>query len=324
MRMRRPRHWLTVPVLLLAACGNNHDGDPGSTPLDPATLCVSSTCGSKTALLTIPDAENILFTPSGRLFVSGGTNVFEVVAAAGGGYEALAIYDGSCNFTGLALRGNVLYANCFDGQLYAARLTAAPALAPIHALDLAAPNGLVDGPDGELYLVNGPLATSALPDPKIVRLRFDPADPFKVTEQIDWFSDGLLGPNGIQRRGRTLYVSNTGPGVLGEIRSVEIGADGAPGASAQFASFDSIPDDFSVIGDYLLTSWYSNGQIALIGPDGSVVQNTDPSSFDSPSQVRAGQPPLFEPTDLLVTEKGVIGESSSGNGDRLSVFRATP
>ncbi|MEQ1440178.1 hypothetical protein AAG565_12510 [Fontimonas sp. SYSU GA230001] len=315
---------LPALALLLASCGGHDDGASDDTPPDPASLCVSSACGSKTALLTIPDAENILFTPDGRLFVSGGTNVFEILATPGGGYEALALYDGNCNFTGLALRGDVLYANCFDGRLYAARLTAAPQLAPIHELNLAAPNGLVDGPDGELYLVNGPLATSALPDPKVVRLRLDPADPFKVVEQVDWFSEGLLGPNGIQRRGRTLYVSNTGLTSLGEIRSVEIGADGAPGASARLASFTSIPDDFSVVGDALLVAWYSSGQIALIGADGSVLQSTAPSSFDFPSQVRAGRPPLFAATDLLVTEKGMIGDTASSYGNRLSLFRATP
>lgn len=310
-----------APVLALAltACGGGDD-DASTTPLDPATLCVSSSCGTKAALLTIPDAENLIFTPGGRLFVSGGTNVFEIVRAEDDGYTARPLYDGNCNFTGLALRGDVLYANCFDGRLYAARLTVAPQLQPIHDLALAAPNGLVDGPDGELYLVNGPLATNALPAPKIVRLRFDPADPFTVTEQSDWFSQGLLGPNGLQRRGRTLYVSNTGLGGLGEIRSVVIAEDGSPAASAQVASFTSIPDDFSLIDDHLLVTWYLTGQIALISPSGEVLQNTSLGSFDFPSQVRSGQPPLFAATELLVTEKGLIGETGSGYGNRLSVF----
>jgi hypothetical protein len=274
-------------------------------------------------LLPIPDAENLLFTDDGRLFVSGGTNVFEVVRE-GEGHRAFAIYIGSCNFTGLAQIGDVLYANCFDGRLYAARLTAAPLLQPIHDLGLAAPNGLVDGPDGELYLVNGPLAASAQPDPKIVRLRLDPADPLRVVEQSDWFRDGLLGPNGIQRSGRRLYVSNTGAGGLGEIRTIEIAADGTPGASRQLIDFESLPDDFSLVREHLLVAHFSAGRIALYAPDGGLLQSTGAGGFSSPSQVRAGQPPLFARSELLVTEKGAIGDTGSQVGNALSLFRADP
>src|SRR3546814_15123216 len=98
-------------------------------------------------------------------------------------YTATALYDGSCNFTGMAIVGEALYAACFDGQLYAAQLDAHPALRPIHDLGLGAPNGLAAGPDGTLFISNGPLATTALPNPKIVRLTLDPNDPFSVTEQ---------------------------------------------------------------------------------------------------------------------------------------------
>ncbi|MFP5304559.1 MAG: hypothetical protein ACLGI7_01890, partial [Gammaproteobacteria bacterium] len=108
-------------TLALAGCGGDGDDGGGTPPPSPAELCVQSSCGSKAALVAVPDAENLLFTPDGRLFVSGGTNVFEIVAA-GDGYTAYAIHDGACNFTGLALRGDVLYANCFDGRLFAARL----------------------------------------------------------------------------------------------------------------------------------------------------------------------------------------------------------
>ncbi|MES0872553.1 SMP-30/gluconolactonase/LRE family protein [Sinimarinibacterium thermocellulolyticum] len=311
-----------LAVALLACTLTGCGGDGGIPDVDPASLCVDDACGSKTVLLTVPDAENILFTDDGRLFVSGGTNVFEIVRD-GDGYRAFAIHDGSCNFTGLAQRGEVLYANCFDGRLYAARLTAAPLLQAIHDLGLAAPNGLVDGPDGELYLVNGPLATTAPPDPKIVRLRLDPSDPFKVVEQTDWFSDGLLGPNGIQRRGRTLYVSNSAPTGLGEIRSVEIAADGSAGASRQVLSFFGLPDDFSLVGEHLLVPSFSGGFIALYAPDGRLLQRTGSGRFSFPSQARIGRAPLFAPTDILVTEKGILGDTGSSVGNVLSVFRAT-
>src|SRR3546814_20318344 len=79
----------------------------------PATLCVDNQCGEKTVLLTIPSAENILFADDGRLFVSGGSNVFEITRDDDA-YTATALYDGSCNFTGMAIVGEALYAACFD------------------------------------------------------------------------------------------------------------------------------------------------------------------------------------------------------------------
>ncbi len=308
--------------LALTACGN--DGDSGSPSVpDPSTLCVSNSCGSKTVLLTIPDAENLIFSDTGRLFVSGGTDAYEISKDGAGEYIVTDIFEGTTNFTGLAIRGNVLYANAFDGQLYAAELIAQPRLQPIHDYGLAAPNGLVAGPDGELYATNGPLATNALPDPQIVRIDLDPDDPFKVTNQTTWFTAGLLGPNGIQRRGRTLYVSNTGLGGLAEIRTVEINADGSAGASAQLLSFIGLPDDFSLVDDHLLVANFLTGEVMLYDGSGQRLQSTAPLGFSFPSMVRTGQPPLFANTDILVTEKGILGDNVSPVGNVLSVFRAT-
>ena len=53
----------------------------------------------------------------------------------------------------------------------------------------------------------------------------------------------------------------------------------------------------------------------------ALLSATDAMSFESPSQVSLGQPPLFAATDVLVTEKGLIGENDSTNGNVLSVFR---
>ena len=311
---------LVLAMLLSGCTGGNIDASATSNNI---ALCVASSCGTKTKLLDIASAENILFTPEGRLFVSGGTNVFEITRDAAG-WHATPLSAASGNFTGLAQIGNVLYANCFDGNLYAGVLSATPALLPIHAMGLAAPNGLSTGPNGELYVINGPLATSALPDPKIVRLKLDSADPMHVTDQSTWLASGLSFPNGIQRRGNTLFFSDSTslPPQLGLIKTVEIQADGTAGVPKTFASFNGLPDDFSFAGDRVLAVSYSNGQIFLIGADGQVQSQTDLMSFDNPSEVRQGQSPLFAANELLVTEKGVIGlPPTPGYGNSLSVFK---
>lgn len=313
---------LLLAAFFLAACtGDGEDGSSAPEVLDLTRLCVDSGCGEKTRLLDIPDAENLLFSPDGRLFVSGGENVYEI-RRAGGGYSATPLLDGSDNFTGVALRGTVLYANGFSGTLYAAPLTAQPALVAIHDLGLSSANGLATGPDGELYAVNGPAAT----DPRIVRLQLDPKDPLRVLEQRDWlrFTPGTVFPNGVQVRGRDLYYSESAlPSLaLGRIRRVPITTDGSAGAAVDFASLGlSLPDDFSLAGQGLLASYFTGGRIGLFAADGSLLAQTDALSFDSPSQVRLGQAPLFANTDLLVTEKGLLGEGQSGVGNALSVFR---
>jgi hypothetical protein len=315
-------------AVVLAACSNS-SGDvlqndvPQSAAVDPSTLCVASACGEKTQLLDIPSAENTLFTPDGRLFVSGSDNVYEVTKDANG-WHATGLAGTAANFTGLAQRGDVIYVTAFDGNLYAARLTdTPPAFKVIHALGLVAPNGVTTGPGGEIYVVNGP-AGEGLPAPKIVRLLFDPNDSMTVTDQSDWLTSGLYFPNGLQRRGNTLLVSDSDPlaVALGAIKTVAIQADGSAGTPQLFSTFASIPDDLGFAGNDLLACLYSNGQIALIDSSGNVVSETDPLSFQNPSSVKLGQPPLFAPTDLVVTEKGLIVlPPTPGYGSQLSVFR---
>ncbi len=319
------RPGLLALALMLSACGGDDGTATEPVAIDPAQLCVASACGSKTRLLDIPGAENILFTPDGRLFVSGGSNVFEITRA-GDAYAARPLLAGSCNFTGLAQRGDVLYAACFDHQLYAAKLTAAPELQAIHALSgMSAPNGMATGPDGELYINDGPISTSGLPTPQVVRLKFDPADPLHVTEQVQWLGgDRVSFPNGIARSGRTLFITDSSllPLALGVIKRIDIQDDGSAGPTTVIANFLSLPDDLSVVGDSLLVALYTNGYIALVKQDGSgVTAQTDLLSFDSPSQVNSGQPPLFDPLDILVTEKGLLIPNELPFGNALSVYR---
>lgn len=313
---------LLATVVLLSGCDSGEREETGAAAVDPATLCVTSECGRKQTLVDVPSAENLLFTDDGRLFVTG-DNVYEI-RRDGDSWSATPLSASSGGFNGLAQLGDVLYANSFDGFLHAARLTAQPSMEPIHALGQPQANGLAAGPDGELYAVIS-VGVGLPPNGKIVRLRLDPSDPFKVIEQSDWLVGGVVRfLNGLQRRGRTLLFSASEvlPPSLGKIVGVEILADSSAGVPTTVASFLGIPDDFSVVGDALLAAVYSNNQILLIGADGRILSQSAPLSFDNPSQVRVGQPPLFEADDLLVTEKGLIGlPPTPGYGSRLSLFR---
>ncbi len=314
-------------VLLLMACsGGDGDGGGLGSAAAPAS-CLSADCGSKQRLVDIPGAENLFFTDAGRLFVTGNDNIYELLSTSGG-YVAQprsAGTAGGSGFGGIAQRGNVLYVNVFDdGGLWAAELNDAPEFSLIHAMGLASPNGLSDGPDGELYVVNGPLiAAAGLPDPKVVRLRFAPEDAMQVVEQVDWLALPGLQPNGIARRGRSLFISASRllPPSLGLLLRVEIAADGQASEPEVLLEFNSIPDDLSVAGDALLLSFFSEGAIALLSDRGELLSRSAAQSFDSPSQLRMGRPPLFDPQDVLVTEKGLLLANPSSYGNALSIFR---
>lgn len=306
----------------LAGCG----GDAGQPTSTPPALCVSEGCGALRPLLAVPDAENLLYSDTGRLFVSGGTGVFEV-REEGGALRAEPLAPEPCNFTGLAQRGAVLYAACFDGRLYAAQLTATPRLSPIHELGIASPNGMTRGPDGALYIANGPLdAGLSLPDPKIVRVAFDANDPMQVASQSDWLASGLMAPNGLASDTTALYVTDSSaqPLTLGRVLRVALAPDGSAQAVEEVARFNAVLDDLSLVGDQLLVSLFTEGAVALVAPDGSVTQRTGALGMAFPSSVMAARPPLFPAGALLITEKGLLGETSSAYGNRLSLFAPQP
>jgi|GEM_PF-370470 len=314
-------------ALALAACGGG-SGSPGTGDEVPVELCVASDCGELIVLATVPDAENLLFTPDGRLFVSGGTNVFEVVRTGDTTVELTPLSPTDCNFTGLALRGDTLYASCGSGELYAAALDAEPELAPIHTYEnTALPNGMATGADGALYVTDGPLpGNGSLPSPKIIRLRFAENDPIQVVEQITWLDDGLAFPNGLVRRGNLLYFTDSSilPVELGAVRSVPILPDGSAGDVVTVATFASLLDDLTSVGDRLIVTGYLSGRIVLLGPDGVEISGTALGGLSFPSSVIVGQPPMFRPDELLITEKGILGDTASGVGNRLTLLRPNP
>lgn len=317
-------------ALLLCACGGGDSTSAIVLPGDPAPveLCVSSACGERTVLLDLPSAENLLFSDDGRLFVSATGGVYEITRDAAGAFSAAKITaDGCTGGLGLAIVREHLYAVCSGGLLYGGALTAAPMLTELFAMEgMCIANGMVDGPDGNLYVVDEPLQLCE-PDPKVIRLTISPADPLQINGQETWVQGSPLGqlhlgldnvlrfPNGIQRKGNRFFGTDGG-----SIYAVDFLPDGSAGDVEPLIFIPTAHDDLGIAGDDLLVADFFGGKIELISQDGVLLQQTDPGTFTFPSSVRLGRPPMFAPGDIVVTETGVLGDNSLPL-DHLSVFR---
>ncbi|MAZ10164.1 MAG: hypothetical protein CMN90_10860 [Sutterellaceae bacterium] len=288
--------------------------------------CFNNACASLQELLTVPDAENMIFSADGRLFVSGGQSVIEVLKN-GDDFAAQTISSGVCNFTGLAIARNTLYANCGDGTLWAGALNQTPVtISPVFNYEgMALANGLTSSADGQtLYAVDGPIATSSLPSPKIVKLKIAASNPLQIENQTTWLDLAGRFPNGIQRRGNLLYFTDSEIPNLGRLNVVPIQNDGSAGMPLVLATLQSLPDDFSILPDGFAVTYFLTGQVIKLNFLGEQTDGFNPLTFSTgTSQVMQGRPPLFSSTDLLVTEKGILGEQSSPIGNKLTLVRKT-
>lgn len=333
----RPVCAVTMTVLLLSGCNDSSSRSVAAPATDTeqavgaAELCLSSECSQYLPLVDIPDAENLVFSDDGRLFVSGGLQVYEVSREAGG-FSAQAIADGDCNFTGLAIQDDTLYAACGSGALYAGQLTAAPLLSPIYSLvDMCLPNGIAIGPDRQLYVVDATLNANSQaclpPNPRIDRLTINPDNPLEILSQELWLQGSAAGglafgldnqlrfPNGLRSEGPVFFGTDGG-----SVYSVAQLPGGAAGEVIPLYFTPTELDDLGLLGDGVLVTDFFQGRILLLSKTGVELQSTDAGRFFSPSSVRLGQPPMFLPTDILVTEKGILGDNSLPL-DRLSLLR---
>ena len=316
---------------VLAGCESSGVESGTTTPTPsipvPTALCVSSDCGEKVVLLDFPSAENLTFSPDGRLFVSGGLGVFEVTRDAAGAFHATDIAPGCGGGLGLATHRGQLYAICSGQRLFAGALTTTPQLGEVFQLSgMCISNGMAVGADGNLYVVDEPL-NFCVPDPKVVRLTLDPADPLRVLSQETWVQGSPLGqlhlgldnvlrfPNGLQARGNRFFGTDGG-----SLYSVDLLPDGRAGPVTPIHFEVAIRDDLGIAGDDLLVTDFATGRIQLISQAGVALQATERGLFSSPSSIRLGQPPMFAPGDILVTETGVLTDNRLPL-DRLSLFR---
>lgn len=316
-------------------------------------------CVEKVKVAFVGDAENILFTSTGTLLVTGGESVYRIQknTAANGSvsYQVRSVYAGEkCSFTGLAQQGDWVFAACgktylkwkgftfklgVDTRLFAANVKSPGGIHFVRIdqqddndpLDrLVVPNGLAFTPNGELLIAD----SNYLGQGHVGKITLDYSGTYPRVAQFDrdWLdaSYGIDSPNGVRVADNKLFLSDGNTirrfffDASGEIPLTFFDAAGnevsnLPDDNEIYSEGLIIDDIMPYCGGVALTD-YLEGQLVYLAENGEVYK-TPALSFDSPSSLAIGQGPDFNGHDLLVTEKGILMDNVSEIGNQLSVVK---
>lgn len=222
----------------------------------------------------MPTTERAAIGPGGRVFVSSGNDIFEVVKNGEGGFDRRSIAQASVTlptgevvpgaFVGLKVMGRVVYATAtafappptptspliplasmlyrieLDTHQGVRRISAAPFTG--HAIPFL-PNGLALDHRGHIFIANSFSAVTG--EAAIIKITVTNSDPLAFTEAV-WLPAAAGGalPNGLQIRGRQVFLSSLN--VVFRIDMDQNGDAGTPTLIFQ-ADPDVFLDDFALL-----------------------------------------------------------------------------
>lgn len=311
-------------------------------------------CIEKEKIATIPDAENLLFTTQGDLIVSGGKSIYQVTKTESNGsthYQVDDIYGGDrCAFGGIAQSGDWIFTVCKeiylewkgftfrtvqDTHLLAANINERPL--KFVALDkdlendpmdaMVIPNGMDVSPNGELILADEDFFSPS----SVARITLDYSGDLPRVAHFDhdWLGAeyGFESPNGVQVQGNKLYVSDTNKvrrltfDQNGDVPLLFTNENGEEISNLpddnEFYTGGVIVDDIMPYCDGIAVTHYIESKLVYQNEAGEKIQ-TLPLSLQSPTALAIGNGQGFDGTDLMVTEKGILLETSSNVGNRIS------
>jgi hypothetical protein len=273
----------------------------------------------RTIVSDIPEAENLFFTEDGRLFVSGGPNVFEIKRDAAGAFSKTDLFEEDCVVEGITHANGHIYGVCTktdpfgEAYLLGGALTAQPHMQIIGRLDdLGIPNGMDADRHGNLYTTYSGKGSIA----KLVL-----SEPLKLSRIEVWSKENLPAVNGLRFVGEFVYFTVMNAETLTtRFGRMPLQADGSPGrAEFLLARGLALFDDVGAFEGGFMIAEYMAGRL-LFFRDGKVLAETPDETFYAPSSAAQGRPPMFRENQVLVTEKGLLGVTGETDGDRLSVF----
>ena len=268
----------------------------------------------------VNEAENLFFTEDGRLFVSGGEDIYEFERAADGTFSKTDYFDEDCLVEGIVRSGNHLYGVCTlnddaDAKtfLIAGELSAQPKFRSIAPLPPASiPNGMTVDDEGRIYI-------AVSQTNRILRLTM--ASPLEVARTEVW-AENLSIVNGIKYVDHALYVTTLELTLISRFLRIPVRPDGSAGEPEELyqRALTCLDDVIAFDGGFIITD-FVNGTLIFWDEQRGAYAETPRGTFYGPTSLAQGQPPLFDARQLIVAEKGLYLVRDEWNGDLLSRYQ---
>lgn len=266
------------------------------------------------------EAENLFFTESGRLFVSGTENIFEIKRNADGTFTKTDHFDGNCVVEGIVERRGYLYGVCWivgdlRGRtfLIGGELTEDPEFKIIAPLESGGvPNGMTVDPEGRIYVTDSPKN-------KVVRLTL--GSPLELARTETWAAN-VPGVNGIKYVAGAMYATILDSSLVSRLVRIPVLPDGSAGKPENlFSRSVTLLDDIVPYeGGFIITDFLKGTLIFWDATRGAYAE-TPARTFYGPTSLAVGRGPMFSERQLIIAEKGNFLIRNEEKGDLLSVYQ---
>lgn len=324
--MKIPQHTLTHPLTKSAI-------------LILCSVLMTGCFWNKSKVVSIGDAENLMFTDNNRFLVTGGQGIYEITKN-NNTYQSTPLFqEGYCNFTGMAQYGDWVFAAC-TRNLVKTLLLAAPidGNKPIHFHEISSlngflvANGLAFLESGDLLIANDnpvdflipiTLGTSKLSINHELLPAASVASGY-ASGELTLDSNLLLGdlehgwlsgnPNGIRVKDNKIFTTESG-----SVFRYELNGSQQVIEKKLLTHRNAVLDDlYPLCGGAIVTDFFG-GEIFYVDANG--YENPDYStkglSFIGPSAVTIPKGDMFNSNQLLMTEKGILMDNFSPIGNKV-------
>lgn len=286
-------------------------------------LFIMTACSAKKDIIIkkLPDAENMAFSDDGRLFVTGGKSIYEVVRKSDGSYDKVSLYEGDAQFLGVVVSHGYIYANTMRGGLFGkkknyimgGRLDTKPVLKELYYLeDSSLLNGMAVDSAGRLYL--------CAMEGCIYQVIFSESNPLEVTAVGKLVDKNLEAANGIKIKDNEIYITDNNFTTLHcNLRKITIDKSGNFIEMKTLVHKFGIFDDLVLYNEGILVTNFSGGALSYYDYNGKLLMEGGCADLSCPSSVVPVIGNLFPSGNgkLLVTEKGMLMEMNSPFGNKL-------